>query len=159
MSPAQDQNDNEEVIEEEQPAPKPPREPVRKIYIVALLLVVLGVGGFALSGPACNMKEPGRDLKDLTQQEIIEQAINRFKDMGATVKFSDTTHVMAKPVPVKSASPGLVVNSVLAVKSLGQSDALVTHHTGQNYVAYKLRLPDGACGYVFSTDGIQIGRQ
>lgn len=148
---------NEDVIEEAQP--QPPRQPVRKVYLVALLAAVVGVGGFAVTGPACNTKEPGKDLNDLTRQEIIEQAINRFKDMGMTLAFTDTVHVLSKPMPVNSSSSGLVVNSVLAVMKRGDTSQVVTHHAGQNHVAYKLRLPDGACGYVFSTDAVQVIRR
>ena len=132
---------------------------MRPIYIVALLVLVLGGGGFAMTGPVCNTKEPGRDLKDLTQQQIIEQAINRYKDLRAVVAFANTTHVLSKPVPVNPSSPGLVVNSVLAVKRTGERIDVVTHHAGKGFIAYKLRLPDGACGYVFSTDPIQITTQ
>ena len=39
MSPSHVQD--EELVEDEQPAPKPPREPIKKTYIVALLVTVL----------------------------------------------------------------------------------------------------------------------
>jgi len=119
----------------------------------------LAIGGLALTGPACNTKEPGRDLRDLTQQEIMEQAINRLKDLRAVVTFTDTTRVLAKPVSINPSSAGLVVNSVLAVKKLGDTSEVVTHHTSKGITAYKLRLPDGACGYVFSTDSIRLTSQ
>lgn len=89
-------------------------------------------------------------------EDVIEQAINRFTDMGMTLAFTDTAHVLSKPIPVGPSSPGLVVNSVLAVMKRGETSRVVTHHAGQNYVAYKLRLPDGACGSVFSTDAVQV---
>lgn len=150
------QADEQEQLEEEPSAPPPNREPVvRPIHILALLVIVLGVGGFAMTGPACNTKEPGRDLKDLTQQEIMEQAINRFKDLHASVTFTDVTHVLAKPTPVDPSTPGVMVNSVLAVKKKGDMSEVVTHHTTKGVTAYKLRLPDGACGYVFSTDPLR----
>jgi hypothetical protein len=154
MSRADEQE--EEQLEEE-PAPPPKTGPaVRPIYIVVLLGLVLGIGGLALTGPVCNTKEPGRDIKDLTRQEIKEQAINRFKDLRTVVTFADTTRVLLKPSPINPASPGLVVNTVLAVKKVGDTSEVVTHHTGQGFMAYKLRLPDGACGYVFSTDRISV---
>lgn len=157
---SQSDEQEQEQFEEEPSAPKPKTGPVvRPIYVVTLLGIVLGVGGLALTGPACNTKEPGRDLRDLTRQEITEQAINRLKDLRAIVTFADTTRVLAKPVPINPSSSGLVVNSVLAVKKLGDTSEVVTHHAGQGYVAYKLRLPDGACGYVFSTDSILVGSQ
>jgi hypothetical protein len=153
-------SEEQEEIEEEPSAPPPKSGPlVRPIYIVVLLLLVLGGGGFAMTGPVCNTKEPGRDVKDLTQQEIIEQAVNRLKDLHTVVAFGNATHVLSKPVPVNPMSLGLTVNSVLAVKRSGDRSDVVTHHTGKGFIAYKLRLPDGACGYVFSTDPIQISSQ
>ena len=152
--------DEQEQVEEEPVAPTAKRGPVvRRSHILALLAIVLGVGGFALTGPVCNTKEPGRDLRDLTQPEITEQAINRFKDLRVVIAFMDTTHVLAKPMPVRTSSPGLMVNSVLAVKKQGDRSEVVTHHAGRDFTAYKLRLPDGACGYVFSTDRIQMMTQ
>lgn len=158
MSQSDEQNQDE--VEEEPSAPPRRTGPaVRPVYVVALLGIVLGVGGLALTGPACNTKEPGRDLRDLTQQEIMEQAINRLKDLRAVVTFTDTTRVLAKPVSINPSSAGLVVNSVLAVKKLGDTSDVVTHHTSKGITAYKLRLPDGACGYVFSTDSIRLTSQ
>lgn len=156
MSTASDPD--EDLIETEQHQSRSSRPPVRKVYLLALLAAVLAVGGFALTGPACNLKEPGRDLGDLNQREIVEQAINRFTDMGMTLAFTDTAHVLSRPTPVTASTPGVVINSVLAVKKRGDTSPVVTHHTGPNYVAYKLRLPDGACGYVFSTDAVQLTR-
>ena len=157
---SQSDEQNQEEVEEESGAPQPKTGPVvRPIYVVVLLGIVLGVGGLALTGPVCNTKEPGRDLKDLTQQEITEQAINRLKDLRTVMTFTDTTRVMAKPVPINPSSAGLVVNSVLAVKKLGDTSGVVTHHAGNGFIAYKLRLPDGACGYVFSTDPIRLTSQ
>jgi hypothetical protein len=155
------QSDGQEEEEfEEEPAPPPRTGPlVRPIYVVALLGIVLGIGGLAVTGPVCNTKEPGRDLRDLTQDEITEQAINRLKDLRTTVAFTDTTRVLAKPVPINPMSSGLVVNSVLAVKKLGDTSDVVTHHISKGVTAYKLRLPDGACGYVFSTDPIRLTSQ
>jgi hypothetical protein len=150
-------NEQEEEQLEEEPAPRLRTGPlVRPAYVVVFLALVLGGGGLAVTGPVCNMKEPGRDLKDLTQQEIKEQAINRFKDLRTVVTFADTTRVLLKPKPIDPASPGLVVNTVLAVKKVGDTSEVVTHHAGQGFIAYKLRLPDGACGYVFSTDRISV---
>ena len=147
----------EEEFEEEPSVPTPRTGPrVRPIHLVVLLLLVVGAGGFAVSGPVCNTKEPGRDLKDLTQQEMTEQAINRFKDLRMTLAFTDTTRVLAKPMPANPSTPGLMVNSVLAVKKIGDTSGVVTHHAGRGFTAYKLRLPDGACGYVFSTDPVQV---
>ena len=147
----------EEEFEEEPSTPTPRTGPrVRPIHLVVLLVLVLGAGGFAVTGPICNTKDPGRDLKDLTQQEMTEQAINRFKDLRMTLAFTDTTRVLAKPTPVNPSTPGLMVNSVLAVKKLGDTSGVVTHHAGKGFTAYKLRLPDGACGYVFSTDPVQV---
>jgi len=156
MSQADEQN--QEQFEDEEPVAPPPKAgpAIRPIYIVALVVLVLGIGGFAMTGPACNTKEPGRDLRDLTQQEIMEQAINRFKDLRALVTFTDTTHMLARPTPVDPSSPGVVVNSVLAVKKKDEMSEVVTHHTTKGITAYKLRLPDGACGYVFSTDPIRL---
>ena len=146
-----------EQVDEEPSAPPPKTGPaVRPIYLVALVVLVLGIGGFAMTGPACNTKEPGRDLRYLTPQEMMEQAINRLKDIGALLTFTDTTHVLARPVPIDPSSPGVVVNSVLAVKKKNEMTEVVTHHTTKGVTAYKLRLPDGACGYVFSIDPIQI---
>jgi hypothetical protein len=151
------QTDEQEQMEEEPGAPPPRTGPVvRPIYVVVLLVLVLGGGGFAMTGPACNTKEPGRDLKDLTRQEIQEQAINRFKDLRTVITFANTTHVLSKPVPVNPSAPGLLVNTVLAVKKVGDRSDVVTHQAGNGFIAYKLRLPDGACGYVFSTDPVQI---
>jgi hypothetical protein len=153
-----DEQDQEEV--EEEPAPPPRTGPaVRPIYIVTLLGIVLGIGGLAVTGPVCNTKEPGRDLKDLTQEEITEQAINRLKDLRTTVTFMDTTRVLAKPIPINPSSAGLVVNSVLVIKKLGDTSEVITHHISKGVTAYKLRLPDGACGYVFSTDSIRLTSQ
>ena len=153
-----DEQDQEEI--EEEPAPPPRTGPaVRPIYIVVLLGIVLGIGGLAATGPVCNTKEPGRDLRDLTQEEITEQAINRLKDLRTVVAFTDTTRVLAKPVPINLSSPGLMINSVLAVKKLGDTSEVVTHHISKGITAYKLRLPDGACGYVFSTDSIRVTSQ
>ena len=155
MSQADEQN--QEELEEESSTPPPKTGPaVRPVYVLALAVLVLGGGGFALTGPACNMKEPGRDLRDLAQPQFMEQAINRFKDIQAIVAFTDTVHVLAKPVPVNPSSAGLMVNSVLAVMKTGDTRELITHHAGNGFVAYKLRLPDGACGYVFSTDPIRL---
>lgn len=149
--------DDQAQFDNEPDAPPPSRGPlVRPRYLILMLLLVLGAAGFAISGPVCNTKEPGRDLKDLTKQEMREQAINRFKDLQMTLAFTDTTHVLAKPIPVNPSRPGLLVNSVLAVKKLGDTTGVVTHHAGQGFTAYKLRLPDGACGYVFSTDPVQV---
>ena len=155
------QSDEQEEEEfEEEPASPPRTGPlVRPIYVVALLGIMLGIGGLAVTGPVCNTKEPGRDLRDLTQDEITEQAINRLKDLRTTVAFTDTTRVLAKPVPINPMSPGLVVNSVLAVKKLGDTSEVVTHHISKGVTAYKLRLPDGACGYVFATDPIRLTSQ
>jgi hypothetical protein len=151
---------SQEEVEEEPSAPPPRTGPVvRPIYVVTLLGIVLGIGGLAVTGPVCNTKEPGRDLKDLTQQEITEQAINRLKDIRTALSFTDTTRVLAKPVPINPSSAGLVVNSVLAVKKLGDTSEVVTHHATKGVTAYKLRLPDGACGYVFSTDPIRLTSQ
>jgi len=151
------QADEQEEQLEEEPAPQPKTGPaIRPVYIVALVVLALGIGGFAMTGPACNTKEPGRDLRDLTQQEIMEQAINRFKDLRAIVTFTDMTYVLAKPTPVNPSSPSLIVNSVLAVKKQGDTSEVATHHAGKGFTAYKLRLPDGACGYVFSTDPIRL---
>ncbi len=158
MSQADEQE--QEQMEEEPSAPSPRTGPlVRPIYVVLLLVLVLGGGGFAMTGPACNTKEPGRDLRDLTQQEITEQAINRIKDLRTVIVFANTTHVLSKPVPVNPSAPGLVVNTVLAVRKVGDRSDVVTHHAGNGFLAYKLRLPDGACGYVFSTDPVQISSQ
>lgn len=151
-----DEPNQEEVEEESSAAPAKKWPAVRPIYILALVVIVLGFGGFALTGPVCNTKEPGRDLRDLTQQEITEQAINRFKDLRALVAFTDTTRVLAKPTPIDPSRPGVVVNSVLAVKKQGDTSEVVTHHTSKGITAYKLRLPDGACGYVFSSDPIRL---
>ncbi len=149
--------DDQAQFDNEPDAPPPKSGPwVKPRYLVMLLLLVLGAVGFAISGPVCNTKEPGRDLKDLTQQEMREQAINRFKDLQMKLAFTDTTHVLAKPIPVNPSRPGLLVNSVLAVKKMGDTNEVVTHHTGKGFTAYKLRLPDGACGYVFSTDPVQV---
>lgn len=157
---SQSDEQNQEEVEEEPSAPPPRTGPVvRPIYVVALLGIVLGIGGLALTGPVCNTKEPGRDLRDLTQQEITEQAINRLKDLRTVLAFTDTTRVLAKPVPINPSSAGLVVNSVLAVKKLGDTSEVITHHAGNGFIAYKLRLPDGACGYVFSTDPIRLTSQ
>jgi hypothetical protein len=155
------QSDEQEQEEaEEEPTPPPRTGPaVRPIYVVAVLGIVLGIGGLAATGPVCNTKDPGRDLRDLTQEEITEQAINRLKDLRTTVAFTDTTRVLAKPVPINPSSAGLVVNSVLAVKKLGDTSGVVTHHISKGITAYKLRLPDGACGYVFSTDPIRLVSQ
>ena len=153
------QADEQEQSEDEQTPPARTGPVVRPVYIWGLLVIVLGVGGFALSGPVCNMKEPGRDLRDLTQQEITEQAINRLKDIRTTVTFMDTARVLIKPMPVNPASPGMMVNSVLAVKKQGDTSEVITHHAGKDFTAYKLRLPDGACGYVFSADRIQVVTQ
>jgi len=151
------QADDQEQMEEESSAPPPRTGPlVRPIYVVALLVLVLGGGGFALTGPACNMKNPGRDLRDLPQPQFMEQAINRFKDIQTLVAFADTTHVLAKPTPVNPSSSGLMVNSVLAVMKKGDTSEVITHHAGNGFIAYKLRLPDGACGYVFSSDPIRL---
>lgn len=128
---------------------------IRPKHVVILLLLVLLAGGFAMSGPACNTKEFGRDLRDLTGQEIQEQAINRLKDLRMTVAFTNTTHVLSRPVPVNQASR-VVINTVLAVMKTGDTSGVVTHHTGNGVTAYKLRLPDGACGYVFSSDPVQV---
>ncbi len=148
---------SQEEVEEEPSAPPPRTGPVvRPIYVVTLLGIVLGIGGLAVTGPVCNTKEPGRDLKDLTQQEITEQAINRLKDIRTALAFTDTTRVLAKPVPINPSSAGLVVNSVLAIMKLGDTRDVITHHGGNGFIAYKLRLPDGACGYVFSTDPIRV---
>ncbi len=150
-----DEQSQEEV--EEEPAPPARTGPVvRPIYVVTLIGIVLGIGGLAVTGPVCNTKEPGRDLKDLTQQEITEQAINRLKDIRTALAFTDTTRVLAKPVPINPSSAGLVVNSVLAIMKLGDTRDVITHHGGNGFIAYKLRLPDGACGYVFSTDPIRV---
>jgi len=155
MSQADEQE--QEQLEEEPSAPPPKTGPaIRPIYLVVLAVLVLGIGGFAMTGPACNTKEPGKDLKDLTPQEIMEQAINRLKDLGALLTFTDTTHMLARPTPVNPSSSGLVVNSVLAVKKKDEMSEVVTHHTTKGITAYKLRLPDGACGYVFSTDPIRL---
>ncbi len=155
MSQADEQE--QEQLEEEPGAPPPKAgSAVRPIYIVALVVLVLGIGGFAMTGPACNTKEPGRDLRDLTPQEIMEQAINRFRDIGALVTFTDTTHVLARPISIDPSSPGVVVNSVLVVKKKNEMSEVVTHHATKGVTAYKLRLPDGACGYVFSTDPIRL---
>jgi len=149
--------DDQAQFDNERDAPPPRTGPlVQPRYLVIMLLLVLGAAGFAISGPVCNTKEPGRDLKDLTQQEMKEQAINRFKDLQMTLAFTDTTHVLAKPTPVNPSTPGLTVNTVLAVKKLGDTTGVVTHHAGKGFTAYKLRLPDGACGYVFSTDPVQV---
>ena len=147
----------QEQYEEESSAPPQKSGPVvRPVYVLALAMLVLGGGGFALTGPACNMKEPGRDFRDLARPQFMEQAINRFKDIQAIVAFTDTVHVLAKPVPVNPSSAGLMVNSVLAVMKTGDTRELITHHAGNGFIAYKLRLPDGACGYVFSTDSIRL---
>ncbi len=149
--------DDQAQFDNESDAPPPRRGPAIRFKHVAILLVlVLGVGAFAMSGPVCNTKEFGRDLRDLTRQEIEAQALNRFKDLQMTLAFTDTTHVLAKPTPVNPSTPGLTINSVLAVKKLGDTTEVVTHHAGQGFTAYKLRLPDGACGYVFSTDPVQV---
>ena len=157
MSQAEEQE--EEQLEEE-PAPPPKTGPaVRPIYIVVLLGVVLGGGGLALTGPVCDTKNIGQELKDLTKQELTEQAINRIKDLRTTVTFNDTTRVMSKPTPINPSVPGVIVNRVLSVKSQGETIDVVTHIAGNGYVAYKVRLPDGACGYVFSTDRIRVVSQ
>ncbi len=149
-----------EELEDEPVAPQPKTgASVQPQHILVLLVLVLGVGGFAASGPVCNTKEFGRDLKDLTRQEIIEQAINRFKDLSTTITFANTTHVLSKPMPVDPSTAGLTVNTVLAVKKVGDRSDVVTHHAGKGFVAYKLRQPDGACGYVFSTDQLQVSSQ
>jgi len=149
--------DDQAQFDNEPDAPPPKTGPlVNPKYIVVLVLLVLGAGGFAVSGPVCNTKEPGRDLRDLTQQEMTEQAINRFKDLQMTLAFTDTTHVLTKPTPVNPSTRGLTVNTVLAVKMLGDTTGVVTHHAGNGFIAYKLRMPDGACGYVFSTDPVQV---
>lgn len=155
MSQADEQE--QEQVEEESSAPPPRTGPlVRPVYVLALAVLVLGGGGFALTGPACNMKDPGRDLRDLAQPQFMEQAINRFKDIRTLVAFTDTTHVLAKPLPVNPSSAGLMVNSVLAVMKKGDTSEVITHHAGNGFIAYKLRLPDGACGYVFSNDPIRL---
>ncbi|MGH7259471.1 MAG: hypothetical protein ACREI9_02170 [Nitrospiraceae bacterium] len=157
MSQADEQE--EEQVEEE-PAPSPKTGPaVRPIYIVVLLGVVLGGGGLALTGPVCDTKNIGQELKDLTRQELTEQAINRIKDLRTTVTFSDTTRVMSKPTPINPSVPGVIVNRVMSVKPQGETIEVVTHIAGNGYVAYKVRLPDGACGYVFSTDRIRVVSQ
>jgi hypothetical protein len=157
---SQSDEQNREEVEEEPSAPPPRTGPVvRPIYVVTLLGIVLGIGGLAATGPVCNTKEPGRDLRDLTQQEITEQAINRLKDIRTALAFTDTTRVLAKPVPINPSSAGLVVNSVLAIMKLGDTRDVITHHGGNGFIAYKLRLPDGACGYVFSTDPIRLVSQ
>ena len=157
MSQAEEQE--EEQLEEE-PAPPPKTGPaVRPIYIVVLLGVVLGGGGLALTGPVCDTKNIGQELKDLTKQELTEQAINRIKDLRTTVTFNDTTRVMSKPTPINPSVPGVIINRVLGVKSQGEMIDVVTHIAGNGYVAYKVRLPDGACGYVFSTDRIRVVSQ
>jgi hypothetical protein len=155
---SQTDGQNQEPVEDEEPVAPPQRTGpvVRPIYIVILLILVLGIGGFALTGPVCNTKEPGRDLKDLTQQEILEQALNRLKDFQTLVAFTGMAHVLAKPTPVDPSSSGVVINTVLAVKKNGDVSEVVTHHTARGVTAYKLRLPDGACGYVFSTDPIRL---
>ena len=150
-------SDEQPDLEEEPVAPPARTGPlVSPKSIVLLVVLVLGAGGFAATGPVCNTKEPGRDLRDLSQQEMTEQAINRFKDLRMTLAFTNTTHVLSKPAPVNPSTPGLMVNTVLAVKKMGDTSDVVTHHTGNGFTAYKLRLPDGACGYVFSTDPVQI---
>ncbi|OGW66501.1 MAG: hypothetical protein A3H49_03555 [Nitrospirae bacterium RIFCSPLOWO2_02_FULL_62_14] len=155
MSQADEQE--QEQFEEESSAPPPRTGPlVRPVYVLVLAVLVLGGGVFALTGPACNMKDPGRDLRDLAQPQIMEQAINRFKDIPTLVAFTDTTHVLAKPLPVNPATSGMMVNSVLGVKKVGETSEVITHHAGNGFIAYKLRLPDGACGYVFSTDPIRL---
>lgn len=126
---------------------------------MVLLLVVLGVGGLALTGPACDTKNPGQDLRELTQPKLIEQAVNRIKDLRASVSFQDTTRVLARPETINPATPGVIVNRMLAVKSAGQSSEVVMHHAGNGFIAYKLRMPDGVCGYVFSTDPIRVVSQ
>jgi len=157
MSQADEQE--EEQLEEE-PAPPPKTGPaVRPIYIVVLLGVVLGVGGLALTGPVCDTKHIGQELKDLSRQELTEQALNRIKDLRTTVTFNDTTRVMSKPTPINPSVPGVVINRVLGMKTLGETSDVVTHITGNGYVAYKVRLPDGACGYVFSSDRIRVVSQ
>ena len=157
MSQAEEQE--EEQLEEE-PAPPPKTGPaVRPIYIVVLLGVVLGGGGLALTGPVCDTKNIGQELKDLTKQELTEQAINRIKDLRTTVTFNDTTRVMSKPTPINPSVPGVIVNRVLSVKSQGETIDVVTHIAGNGYIAYKVRLTDGACGYVFSTDRIRVVSQ
>jgi hypothetical protein len=151
------QADEQEEEQLDEPAPPPRTGPVvRPMYVVVLLALVLGIGGLAVTGPVCNMKEPGRDIKDLTRQEIKEQAVNRFKDLRTVVTFADTTRVLLKPSPIDPTSPGLVVNTVLTVKKVGDTSEVVTHHAGRGFIAYKLRLPDGACGYVFSSDRISV---
>jgi hypothetical protein len=149
-----------EELDDEPVAPRPKAGPaVRPQHLLILLLLLLGAGGFAASGPVCNTKELGRDVKDLTRQEIIEQAVNRFKDLTTTITFANTTHVLSKPMPVNPSAPGLTVNTVLAVKKVGDRSDVVTHHAGNGFIAYKLRQPDGACGYVFSTDQLQVTSQ
>lgn len=149
--------DDQAQFDNEPDAPPPKSGPlVNPRYIVLLVVLVLGAGGFAATGPACNTKEFGRDFRDLSQQEMTEQAINRFKDLRMTLAFTNTTHVLSKPVPVNPSTPGLMVNTVLAVKKMGDTTEVVTHHAGNGFLAYKLRLPDGACGYVFSTDPVQV---
>jgi hypothetical protein len=89
----------------------------------------------------------------------MEQAVNRLKDLRTVLAFTNTTHVMSRPVPVNPSSPGVVVNNVLAVMKTGDRHDVVTHHAGNGFIAYKLRLQDGACGYVFSTDPVQVVSQ
>jgi hypothetical protein len=135
----------------------PKRGPaIQPKYIAVLLLLVVGVAAFAMSGPACNTKEFGRDFRDLAGQEIQEQAINRLKDLSMTLAFTNTTHVLSRPVPVNPSARTVVVNTVLAVKKTGDTSGVVTHHMVDGVTAYKLRLPDGACGYVFSSDPVQV---
>lgn len=149
--------DDQAQFDNEPDAPPPRTGPlIRPLYLVVVLVLALGAGGFAVTGPVCDMKDPGRNLRDLTQEEMKEQAINRFKDLRMTLAFTDTTRVLAKPAPVNPSKPGLMVNSVLAVKKMGDTTGVVTHHAGRGFTAYKLRLPDGACGYVFSTDPVQV---
>lgn len=153
-------DEQEEEQLEEEAAPPPKTGPaVRPIYIVVLLGVVLGVGGLALTGPVCDTKNIGQELKDFTRQEFTEQAINRIKDLRTTVTFNDTTRVMSKPTPINPSVPGVIINRVLSVKSQGETSDVVTHIAGNGYVAYKVRLPDGVCGYVFSTDRIRVVSQ
>ena len=155
----QAQDDHPQFDNESDTPPPKKGLAIRTKHVVILLVLVLGAGAFAMSGPACNTKEFGRDLKDLTPQEIQEQAINRLKDLSMTLAFTNTTHVLSRPVPANPSAAGVVINTVLAVKKMGDKSDVVTHHTGNGVTAYKLRLPDGACGYVFSTDPVQVVSQ
>lgn len=149
--------DEQAQFDNESGAPPPKRGlGIRPKHVAILLVLLLVAAGFAMSGPACNTKEFGRDLRDLTGPEIQEQAVNRFKDLRMTVAFTNTTHVLSRPVPVNQSASRVVVNTVLAVMKTGDTSGVITHHMVNGVTAYKLRLPDGACGYVFSSDPVQV---